>query len=1087
MRAAVKLAFLQPFAASLALAAPSAADLEFFEKQVRPVLAENCYACHSSKVLSVFANLRLDSREGVLKGGDRGPVVTPGDPAASKLVRMLHGEGMQMPPTGKLAAEKIAAIARWIEIGLPWPAEETAAPPDPAEKFDLEARRAAHWAWQPVRKPVLPEVKASDWPINEVDRFLLAALEREGLNPAGEADRRTFIRRATFDLTGLPPTPEEIQAFLQDDSAEAYANVVDRLIGSPRFGEAWARHWMDLVRYAESHGSEGDPDTPFAWRYRDYLVRAFNADVPYDQLVREHLAGDLLAQPRLNPDLDINESLLGTAHFRLVEHGFQPVDPWEDRVKWADNQIDVFAKAFQGLTVSCARCHDHKFDAISQKDYYALFGVFKGARPTQRAVDTPEHLNLNRDRLVAIKSELREKLAAGWSEKAHGFGQALLEGKLTKAVERALEAPEHPLAPWAVLKDKSGEAFQRSWQALETHWADDLAARRAYNESHFVEQWDVRKPEQYGQWLRHGAGLPEAPQAAGEFEVAPDGGRIVSRVYPAGVRTNLVSRKHNGVLQSPRFKIDSNYISFEVSGGNFAFVQLIIENYAAPRAGIYALRYSPKKDDTVWASWKTDYWKGFTAYLEYATLDDATHFIPDQEHAAMRPRPEPERDGRSWFGAGRVVFHDEDRTPRSLDEPILSILDGGAPSSPEDLARRYSAVLTAAVDAWRAGAMTDQQAGLLDFCVRNGLLPNGPEALADARPLVAEYRKLEKEIPVARRAPGVLEEGGPDQALLVRGNHKSLGEPVPRRFLTALRSEEYPDPRAARLRLADEVASPKNPLTARVAVNRIWKYLFGDGVVRTEDNFGKLGETPTHPELLDWLAARFVEDGWSVKKMVRVLATSRAYRMSSLSSPEAAEKDPDNRWLSHMPVRRLEAEAIRDAILAVAGELNPEMYGQSIPVYYAYEVGKTKGDNPKGPLDGAGRRAIYQEIRRNTHNPFLEVFDLPKPASTRGERDATNVPAQALTMLNSPFVIGEAERWAEKLTKRKDETPAARVEAMFEKALGRKPSAPESDRAQTYVAMLAIEHKAEDPMESAPVWRDFAQSLFNLKEFLYLR
>jgi len=268
----VKLLVLQLVALGAATAAPSAADLELFEKQVRPVLAENCYSCHGSQALSVFANLRLDSRAGVLKGGDQGPVVTPGDPANSKLIRMLHGEGMQMPPTGKLAPEKIAALERWVELGLPWPEEEAAAAPDPGAKFDLEARRQEHWAWQSVQKAAPPTVKDSDWPLNEVDRFLLAALEREGLQPAEPADRRTFIRRATFDLTGLPPTPEQIQAFLDDESRDAHEKVIDRLIESPHFGEAWARHWMDLMRYAESHGSEGDPDTPFAWRYRDYLA-----------------------------------------------------------------------------------------------------------------------------------------------------------------------------------------------------------------------------------------------------------------------------------------------------------------------------------------------------------------------------------------------------------------------------------------------------------------------------------------------------------------------------------------------------------------------------------------------------------------------------------------------------------------------------------------------------------------------------------------------------------------------------------------------------------------------------------------------
>ncbi|MEZ5391325.1 MAG: DUF1549 domain-containing protein [Bryobacterales bacterium] len=302
---------------------------------------------------------------------------------------MLHGDGMQMPPTGKLADAKIAAIERWIEMGLPWPEEAAPATPDPKAKFDLEAAAlstglGSRCASRKSRSRPSATGLAMMWTASCLRRW-----SRRALAPAEDADRRTFIRRATFDLTGLPPTPDEIHAFVNDSAPDAHEKLIDRLLASPRFGEAWARHWMDLVRYAESHGSEGDPDTPYAWRYRDYLVRAFNSDTPYDQLIREHLAGDLLEHPRMNAELEINESILGAAHLRLVEHGFQPVDPWEDRVKWADNQIDVVAKAFQGLTVSCARCHDHKFDAISQKDYYALFGVLKGARPTQRAIGRP--------------------------------------------------------------------------------------------------------------------------------------------------------------------------------------------------------------------------------------------------------------------------------------------------------------------------------------------------------------------------------------------------------------------------------------------------------------------------------------------------------------------------------------------------------------------------------------------------------------------------------------------------------------------------------------------------------------------------
>ncbi|MCY4074612.1 MAG: DUF1549 domain-containing protein, partial [Acidobacteria bacterium] len=414
---------------------PAAEQAEFFESTVRPLLADNCYACHSGRVDPPFGGLRLDSREGLLAGGDSGPAVVPGRPGESALVERLHGRPMLMPPTGPLGDDDVAALTRWVAMGVPWPeaAAAVADPPDPSAPFDLPARRRAHWAWQPVQEAPPPDVADEGWPATPVDRFLLAALEDAGLAPAPDADRATLIRRLSFDLRGLPPTPAEIARFLGDDSPTAYTDLVDRFVASPHFGERWARHWMDLVRYSESHGSEGDPDIPYAWRYRDYLIRAFNGDVPYDQLIREHLAGDLLPEPRLDAGGRTNESQLGPTHFRLVEHGFQPVDPWEDRVKWTDNQVDVASKAFLGLTVSCARCHDHKFDAISQKDYYAFFGTLYGARPTMRAVDAPAVLETNRDSLAALKVDIRGRLADAWSAAAEGIAAELLGGLETEA------------------------------------------------------------------------------------------------------------------------------------------------------------------------------------------------------------------------------------------------------------------------------------------------------------------------------------------------------------------------------------------------------------------------------------------------------------------------------------------------------------------------------------------------------------------------------------------------------------------------------------------------------------------------------
>ena len=331
---AITFAFLAGFSSEAVpqTTRPSAEDLEFFEREIRPLLAEQCYSCHSSQIETPFAGLRVDSREALLKGGESGAAILPGDPEKSRLIKLLRGEPLLMPPTGRLAEDRIAALGKWIELGAPWPEDEPAPEPQ-AGDFDLEARKSSHWAWQPVAVVEPPAVSDKDWPAGPGDRFLLAKLDEEGLKPASPADRYTLIRRLSFDLTGLPPTPEQIRAFVQDNSPDAYLKLVRRLLDSPHFGERWARHWMDLVRYAESHGSEGDPEIPVAWRYRNYLIRALNNDVPYDQLIREHLAGDLLENPRINERDGINESILGTAHYRMIEHGYQPVDPWEDRVK----------------------------------------------------------------------------------------------------------------------------------------------------------------------------------------------------------------------------------------------------------------------------------------------------------------------------------------------------------------------------------------------------------------------------------------------------------------------------------------------------------------------------------------------------------------------------------------------------------------------------------------------------------------------------------------------------------------------------------------------------------------------------------
>ena len=1069
---------------------PTAEQLEFFESKIRPALAGNCYSCHGTQTKTPFANLRLDSLAGILKGGDAGPAVVPGDPGASRLIQALrYASTVKMPPTGKLPEEQISSFVKWVEIGAPWPLEQAPEAAGPKPKFDLEARKREHWAWQPLKRSPPPAASNSQWSDHPVDRFLLAKLEEKELSPAKPANRYILFRRLSFDLTGLPPTPRQIESFVHDDSEGAYERLVDRLLHSPRFGERWARRWMDLVRYTESHGSEGDPDVPLAWRYRDYLVRAFNNDVPYDQLVREHLAGDLIENPRWNEELRINESIIGTAHMRMIEHGFQPVDPLEDRVKWTDNQIDVFSKAFQGLTVSCARCHDHKFDAISQKDFYSLFGVFAGARPIQVTIDSPGHLNKNRSRLGGLKRQIKNHLADSWEKEAR-YIQSRLEGAGASYVpiERAACDDESPLSAWVALSGKRGEEFSDGWSRLAEHWRKEAGERKKFNHENFEPAWDLTGDD-YSEWLRAGVGLPEKPSRPGEFWVQTEGDRVINGVYPAGVYTHLLSRKHNGVLSSPRFKIESDSVSLRLLGDNFSFARLMIENYAVPRAGIYGQKNSPKKDRMQWYTWDTTFWQGFDGYIEFATLDDLTNFALDPIDNKRRPRPKPKPGGRSFFGADRIVFHTGKETPKEEVAPILHLLEGEAPASAAELADRLRRLLLAAIDAWREGTLSEKQAAFLDDFVRKGFLPNLLDKLEELRPMVAEYRRLEEEVPVARRAPGLLDESGPDQPLLIRGNHKNPGDRVPRGFLEAFGKVPYEDPGTVRLRLANDVVSPDNPLTSRVMVNRVWYYLFGRGIVSTVDNFGKVGKRPTHPELLDYLAARFVRRGWSIKDLVRFLVTTRAYQMDSRPSERAAITDPGNEFLQHMPIRRLEAESIRDSVLAVSGQLDLSMHGPSIKTYFSFDAEQAKGVKDKGPLDGARRRSVYLEIRRNVTNPFLEVFDAPKPASTRGQRDITNVPAQSLTLLNDPFVIEQAAKWAESLLADPALANGKRLEHMFLKALGRKPSPLELDKSQTFLASLAQEHgvQAHQMNDSPLVWRDFAQSMFNFKEFLYLQ
>ena len=553
----------------------------------------------------------------------------------------------------------------------------------------------------------------------------------------------------------------------------------------------------------------------------------------------------------------------------------------------------------------------------------------------------------NKDALAALKVDIRDGLAEAWLEAADTVPTRLLEqlesadaadGEAESASAR--EATPEPrdgsaLGAWRELAEVEDGALARAWRELGDRWESEIDVRERFNREHFETAWDLSGAD-YAATVGHGTGRPDAPSPPGEFAIERRDGRLLNGIYPGGAYTHLLSSKHAGVIQTPRFTVDNDFISLRVLGGDLSFALLVIENYAVPRGGIYNLRYSPKRDEMFWVQWDTSFWKGFTAYIEFATQDDVTRFGFDREDFRAKNRPTRRGDGRSSIGVSQVLFHDVEETPRDTVVPVLHLLegsDGEAPSSRQALASLVGRRLAEAVTAWRDGRLTEREAVFLDEFVRADLLPRSLEHLVALRALVARYRSLERDVPVARRAPGVVEEAAPDQPLLIRGNHQTRGEVVARSFLTALDDQPYPpEPGLVRLRLADAITAPDNPLTGRVAVNRLWRYLFGYGLVGTVDNFGRLGDAPSHAALLDHLAGAFVDDGYSVKQLVRRLVLTRTYQMSSQASPAALETDPSNRLLQHANLRRLDAEAIRDSMLSVSGRLDPTMYGPSVPV-----------------------------------------------------------------------------------------------------------------------------------------------------------
>ena len=1084
-------------------------DLEFFEREVRPILATQCSSCHSES--NAMSGLRLDSREAVLRGGNRGPAVSAGHPDESLMIQAVRHESLSMPLGGRLSDTNIASLEEWVRRGLPWtPERSQGAVSGVAQHYD--DMRRDHWAFQPVNDPPLPKVSWKDWGDPPIDRFILARLDQSSLKPNGPAGRAALIRRLSFVLTGLPPSPSEVGEFINDPSPEAYPNAVDRLLESRHFGEHWARHWMDVVRFGETLGDDWNYENSGAWLYRDYLIRALNADVPYDQLIREHLAGDLLAEPRLDEAARFNESLIGTFFYRLGEQGHDDCTMFREvRTDVVDDQIDTLGKAFQGLTISCARCHDHKLDPIPTADYYSLYGVLDSSRLVTRTVDTHKANAELKSRMRRLKEVIRDELSSFWLTEAEDLASHLLVSlgetddlsppgeagavrdpdrseRIRELVEDLELGLESPLIAWAELaRTRVGTplpSLAESWNRLAERYSRQRQWHVDFNNDNFdtiAEFGDGHMPG----WHAEGRAFESLQTSSGEFSIAPSGSEVLTGILPAGLYTHLLSDKLNGAIRSPLLPRDRKYLSVEVVGGKLAAWRTVLDNCMLSerfalldqeRPGWIKIPLRDEHDE-------------YRIYAELVTKHDNPR-LPDRPGRLPEVTDEQLADPRSFFGVTRAVLHDCDELPEDELSHLRQLFDPGPPSDLEDLAGRYARIAREAVESWRNGTATDDQAQWLQWLLDNGLLANSKYLTPKLRESVDFYRALERRISVPHVIQGMSDlEGGHDTRIFESGNASDLGEVVPRGFLSLLDDFTSPArPRGSgRREMAEVIANPRNPLTARVMVNRIWHYLFGRGLVATVDNLGRFGERPTHPDLLDHLATRFVEDGWSIKKTIRRIVKSRTFQQASQSQAEASESDPSNELFHRYPARRLEAESIRDSILAVSGKLDRTMYGPSIHPYRAKPKAYRK--LLSGPLDGRGRRSIYLKVTRHGGAAFLEALDFPAPAMARGRRDVTNVPRQALTMMNDRFVIGEARFWARALIDETSESVEARLRTMYRAALGRLPTKGELERMEALVGHFAELHAEprENLMDSVQVWRDVAHTLFNLKEFIYIQ
>jgi len=957
--------------------APAGRDVsQFFESKIRPILVAKCVACHGPKQQA--GKLRLDK-----------PISAN---LALKLARAISYEGeVKMPPGGKLRLDELSALTAWAKAGAPWATAKV--PPKSNAPF---------WAFIAPKTPALPKVKARWWAQNPLDAFVLAKLEAKGLQPARPADRRTLIRRATFDLTGLPPTPPEVDAFLADKAPNAFSRVVDRLLASPAYGERWGRHWLDVARYADSNGLDENLVYPNAWRYRDWVIGAMNSDMPIDRFFQEQIAGDLLPGSG-------DSGVVATGYLSLGAKMLAEDDPVKQELDVIDEQVDTVTKTYLALTVGCARCHDHKFDPISAKDYYSLAGIFKSTKTMLNYKnmaewnERPLGPKAEQEKLITIEAEVRAKSDAvrGKRERA---GEVLLK-------QLRLQAPAfEKAARQLIAMDAKKVEVQPSIVTPDGTAPADAIVHEAEN---FTVGNVSKDTDGFGKGIGVLVNRGDLPNHT-EYEIT--------------------------VGKAGSYQLDLRYASGDPRPIRvYANGSLVLSNAAGKVSGGFYPQHQ---------KWFSEGIIELQAGKNLIKFERESYF-PHIDKLLLRPRPGlPPSEGLDAIArAGHLV-----------------------PEIVQDVAQRIKNGIDVSIE------LPEKF---------DHLLP--PETSQELKKLDANIAELEKSKPKLPLTMAVADGKPTNLRVHLRGSYLTLGDDCPRQFPKAIAGPNLPEiakGQSGRLELANWLTSPKNPLTARVFVNRVWRWRFGRGLVGSVDNFGALGDLPTHPELLDWLATTFVkEDKWSLKKLHRRLMLTNTYLMSGGYSKVAADIDPENHFLWRFPRQRLEAEAIRDSILFVAGKLDRTMGGTLINLAPRSYVTSTANADPI--KYDSFRRAIYLPVIRSATYDVYTAFDFGDPTVMNGDRSSTTVAPQALFMLNSSIVLTATRSQAQAILSRTNLSDSERIRQLYLTCFGRPATVAEISRSLQFLDRFQMAYAStSDPRSNA--WQSLCKSLIASNEFVYV-